>query len=224
MDLCFIVDSSGSIRDNNPADGSFDNWRLQLDFLAQLVDLFTIAPDATRVGAVVFSEQVNLMFALNTYEDAESVKNAILGLAYLGQTTNTPEAFRVTREQCFSSRNGDRPNVQNLAIFISDGVPFPTNRKDPALREAELLKNTRVSLVAIGVTDVIDLDFLRTISSPPQVQGQNYFVAVDFTALEEIRRAVGEGTCEVVQGISCFTDAVVVSWCGDACLLHWYHC
>ncbi len=202
MDLCFIIDSSGSIRDNNPPDGSYDNWELQQDFLSLLVGLFTVAPDATRVGAVVFSEQVNLVFSLDTYTNAQSVKDAINGIAFLGQTTNTPEGFKVTREQCFNSGSGDRPNVPNLAIFISDGVPYPPERRDPAITEAEALKDAGVSVVAIGVTNVIDTDFLRSISSPPQEEGQNYFMATDFTALESIRKAVGEGTCNVVQGKS----------------------
>ena len=104
------------------------------------MDLFTIGTDATKVGAVVFSEQVRLAFSMDTYTDAQSIKDAILNLAYLGQTTNTPEGLRVTREECFNQGNGDRPGVQNLAIFISDGVPFPADRKDPAIREAEALK------------------------------------------------------------------------------------
>ena len=197
MDLCFIIDSSGSIRDNNQ--GNIDNWSLQLEFLSRLVDLFTIGTDATKVGAVVFSEQVNLAFSMDTYTDAQSIKDAILNLAYLGHTTNTPEGLRVTREQCFNQGNGDRPNVQNLAIFISDGVPFPADRKDPAIREAEALKRVS-SVIAIGVTNVIDRDLLRSISSAPQREGQNWFVAVDFSELSIIRRSVGEGTCEVVAG------------------------
>ena len=199
VDLCFIIDSSGSIRDNNPPGGQPDNWQLQLDFLSNLVDLFTIGTDATKVGAVVFSERVNLAFSLDTYTDAQSIKDAILGLAYLGQTTNTPEGLKVTREQCFNQGNGDRPNVQNLAIFISDGVPFPANRKDPAIREAEALKGVS-NVIAIGVTNVIDRDLLRTISSSPQEENRNWFLAVDFSELDVIRRSVGEGTCEVVAG------------------------
>ena len=199
VDLCFIIDSSGSIRDNNPPGGQPDNWELQLDFLSRLVDLFTIGPTATKVGAVVFSEQVNLAFSLDRYMDAQSIKDTILGLNYLGQTTNTPEGLKVTREQCFNQGNGDRPNVLNLAIFISDGVPFPANRKDSAIREAELLKGV-ATIIAIGVTDVIDRDLLKTISSSPQTENQNWFVAVDFSELDIIRRSVGEGTCEVVAG------------------------
>ena len=202
MDLCFIIDSSGSIRDNNPPSGQPDNWQLQLDFLSNLVDLFSIGTDATRVGAVVFSEAVNPVFTLDTYTDAQSVKNAIIRLNYMGQTTNTPEGLKVTREQCFNQGNGDRPNVQNLVIFISDGVPFPPERRDPAIREAELLQGV-ASVIAIGVTSIIDQDLLRSISSAPQIEDQNFFVAADFTVLDEIRKAVGEGTCQVVQGRIC---------------------
>ena len=36
IDLCIVIDSSGSIRDNNPQDGSFDNWNLILDFVKQV--------------------------------------------------------------------------------------------------------------------------------------------------------------------------------------------
>ena len=100
-------DSSGSIRYSSPPDGQSDNWQPQLDFLSNLMDLFTIWPDATKVGAVVFSELVNLAFTLNTFTDVQSVKGAILRLAYLGETTNIPEAPKVTREQCFSHQNGD---------------------------------------------------------------------------------------------------------------------
>ena len=200
VDLCFIIDSSGSIRDNNPLSGQPDNWQLQLDFLSQLIDLFIIGPDATKVGAVVFSEEVKFAFSLDTYTDAQSVKKAINKLAYIGVNTNTPEGFKVTREQCFDTTNGDRSDVQNLAIFISDGVPWPSFRRDPAVQEAEALKAARVSLVPIGVTNVIDRDFLQIISSPPHVLGRNFFVATDFTVLSEIRRSVGEGTCETVEG------------------------
>ena len=201
VDLCFIVDSSGSIRDNNPLDGRTDNWQLQLEFLSRLVDLFTIGPDATKVGVVIFSQQVRLAFSLDTYTDVQSIKEAIRELNYLGQTTNTPEGLKVTREQCFNQATGDRPGVLNLAIFISDGVPHPAELRDPAIREAEALQRV-ASVIAIGVTNVIDRDLLQTISSSPRRENQNWFVALDFSELDIIRRSVGQGTCEVVRGKS----------------------
>ncbi len=202
VDLCFVIDSSGSIRDANPSDGSYDNWQLQLEFLSNLVRAFTIGPDASQVGAVVFSEQVFLAFALNRYDNREDISQAILNLAYIGQTTNTPEALRVTRTQCFSPSNGDRSDAKNLVIVVTDGLPFPPNRRGPAIEEGRQLKNTGAVMVLVGITDTIDQAFLRDLSSPPQQLGTNYFTASDFQALDNIRRTVVQGTCESVEGES----------------------
>ncbi len=198
VDLCLIIDSSGSIRDNNPADGSYDNWDLQLQFLASLVGAFSISSSGTRVGAVIFSEQVVLGFYLDTYNTKEEIQRAITSTPYIGQTTNTPEALIQTRTQCFNQARGDRPNVVNLAVIVTDGLPFPPTRRQPAIDEAAALRATGVTMIAIGITDFVDVDFLRQMSSPPQIEGENFFTATDFTALREISRTVAQGTCDAV--------------------------
>ena len=194
-----MIDSSGSIRDNNVA-GQPDNWVLQMQFLASLVRAFGIGPDATRVGAVVFSERVVLEFTLSTFDTAEAISQALLATPYMGQTTNTPEALSVTRTQCFSAANGDRRNVPNLAIVITDGVPYPADRRTPALNEAKALRDTGATVISIGVTNNIDADFLKGMSSSPQEEGKNYFTAADFAVLGEIQNTVVQRTCETIQG------------------------
>ena len=113
--------------------------------------------------------------------------------------TNTPEALRQTREQCFNPTTGDRPGVDNLAIMVTDGIPFPDNRIEPAIHEAAALRDTGVTLIAIGVThgnDFLKLkDFLKEISSQPHIEDQNYFMAADFSALSKIATKVVEVTC-----------------------------
>ena len=200
VDLCFVIDSSDSIRQTNPQNMLYDNWNLMLNFVANLVDLFTIASNATRVGAVVFSENASVAFHLDAYSDAQSVKNAILTLGYLGNETNTPKAFTVARRNCFDYTKGDRPNVTNLVIFISDGRPWPTTRTEAAKAEAQALKDADVLLIAIGVTEYIDEDFLKSVASP----GQNYFTAADFTALTPILKSVGERTCKIIDSMLLF--------------------
>ena len=200
MDLCLVIDSSGSIRDNNPPSGTPDNYQLQLEFLADLVRAFSIRPDATRVGAIIFSEQVILEFTLSQYDNSDAIVQAILTSPYLGQTTNTPEALRQTRLQCFNVATGDRPNVPNLAIVVTDGVPFPPERRTPALDEARILRDTGAAVVTVGITDAIDEDFLKGMSSAPQLLGQNYFTATNFDVLNEIQKTVVEGTCETLEG------------------------
>ena len=195
-----MIDSSGSIRDNNPPGGSPDNYQLQLEFLVDLVRAFTIGPDATRVGALIFSERVILEFTLAQYDNKEAIAQAILTSPYLGSTTNTPEALRLTRTQCFNVANGDRPNIPNLVIVVTDGVPYPETRRTPALNEARALRDTGAVVISIGITNAIDEDFLKGMSSAPQLEGQNYFTATDFGVLNEIQKTVVTGTCEILEG------------------------
>ena len=51
-DLVFVVDSSGSIRDTNPDDNSYDNWNLVLRFMADFVENLPIGPDKFRIGLI----------------------------------------------------------------------------------------------------------------------------------------------------------------------------
>ena len=215
VDLCFIVDASGSITYNNPT-GDHNNWELQLQFLNELVDLFEIGKDATRVGVVIFSEEVKLVFPLNAYSDAESVKRAISDMEQLKHETNTAEAYKVTREQCFNVANGDRPKVQNLAIMITDGRPEPDPhiRIPAALHEAELLKESGAIVLAVGVTNQVDQQFLEDVSSyslqpSARMPSPRSFFADDFTSLGTIRRSFSEVTCNSIIGEKCFNTACI---------------
>ncbi len=73
MDLCLVIDSSGNIRKHD-FQGSPNSWQLYLKFLTSLVSSFNVGLLETRVGAVVFGEQVTLAFALNTYDTAQEIK------------------------------------------------------------------------------------------------------------------------------------------------------
>jgi len=51
-DIAFVIDNSGSIRDNDPPGGN--NWNLILDFVKSIIDVFDVGQDATRFAAVDF--------------------------------------------------------------------------------------------------------------------------------------------------------------------------
>ena len=194
VDLCLIIDSSGNIRDNRPADGS-DNWATQLKFLSDLVGDFTVGFDATRVGAVVFSGNSRLVFSLDRYGTVEEVQRAITSIAYMGQTTNTPAALNTAKDQCFNPSRGDRRDIVNLAVIVTDGLPYPQNLRDPSLQAANALRNSGSRMVAVGITDTVDEEFLKAMSSLPQVEGQDYFTAIDFAELKTIRDSVVQSAC-----------------------------
>ena len=51
-DIAFVIDNSGSIRDNDPVGGN--NWRLIIDFVKSIIDIFTVGHDYTRIAVVDF--------------------------------------------------------------------------------------------------------------------------------------------------------------------------
>ena len=77
-DLVFVIDSSGSIRDNNPSDGSYDNWALMLEFMSRLVDDLDIDGGNVRVSVVKFSDIAESVFHLNDYSDKALLKVSFL--------------------------------------------------------------------------------------------------------------------------------------------------
>jgi len=58
LDIAFIVDCSGSIRDTHRP--VIDNWELIIDFLVNVVSSFTIGVNEALFGAVSFGTQSNL--------------------------------------------------------------------------------------------------------------------------------------------------------------------
>ena len=176
------------------------------------MDRFQVGEHATRFGAVVFSEEVKLELALNEVYNAQGIKDRLMSLEYMGQTTNTPEAFRMTREQCFNPHRGDRLDVDNLAVIVTDGLPYPDDRRNPAKWEAQLLRSSGTKMIAVGITDVIDRDALREFSSMPQIEDQNFFTAPTFAALNEIGNKIAQESCPTGKSILriCFTLRIVI--------------
>ena len=107
----FVLDSSGSIRDNNPRDGSYDNWQLMLEFMVNVVDKLSIGEDATRIGVVKFSDIGENVFFLDTYYNVNDMKDAIRNIPYVGSNTNTSGGIKVMHHEQFRSDRGDRSGV-----------------------------------------------------------------------------------------------------------------
>ena len=55
--------------------------------------------------------------------------------------------FQAVEIQCFGG-TGDRPEAKNVAIVITDGVPYPPNRRQPAIDEAEKLRMESSKLIS----------------------------------------------------------------------------
>jgi len=118
LDIVFVVDESGSI--------GTDNFNLTKWFLYELVGSLDIDSGNTRVGLVTYSTSVAETFNLNDYNTVASVQSAILSLSYSGGATDTAEALEYVRTTMLTSAAGDRGNVPNVVVLLTDGMSDST--------------------------------------------------------------------------------------------------
>ncbi|XP_046842713.1 cartilage matrix protein-like [Xenia sp. Carnegie-2017] len=167
-------------------------------FIIDLVYRFNISREQTRVALVQFSSKkfTRVEFYLNQYYDKESLMNRINSLRQRdGGSTYTDHALRMARDQVFNGKNGDRPNVRDVIVLLTDGQ---SHDNDAAIAEARLLRDDDVSIISIGVGQGEEkeklIKFLTSLSF-----GSDYVFKVSFANLETIIDGVTTAACENLQ-------------------------
>ena len=184
LDICLVVDESGSIEEDDP-----QNWDRIKAFLNNMVDVLDISK--VRLGAVTFGNDAVVRFFLNNgYTTKSQYRNDINGWDYRGGNTNTTGGLRVAREQVFNQNNGDRSNVNDLIIVITDGNA--TREVDQLPGEVRSLQNRGITRVALGVTSRIDERQLQSMVTAPA--NDNLFFSDTFTdLLTHVNRILNAG-------------------------------
>ena len=125
MDLMILVDSSGSVRDNQEP-GAMDNWNITLSFVKDVIRKGTrIGQYYDRVALIEFSNTATLSFDFNDYYSSADVLAAVDRLPYLGSLTNTSLALDLGRRVFLNSSYGSRPNATHIMLLITDLFTVP---------------------------------------------------------------------------------------------------
>ena len=112
-DVIFVLDGSGSI--------GTTNFNLTKSFLSTLVSRLDINSGNARVGLVTFSSGVGTTINLDAHSSVNSLRSAISSLSYAGGGTNTAAALAHVRTTMLTSAAGDRSNVPNVVVVLTDG-------------------------------------------------------------------------------------------------------
>ena len=90
----------------------------------------------------------------------------------------------------FTSGNGDRPNIKNIAIIITDGLS--TRDVDQTIPEAIRARQRGIKIYSVAITKVVNEDELKRMSSMPQQENKDYFKAkaADFRSFENVAVAI----------------------------------
>ncbi|KAL3856134.1 hypothetical protein ACJMK2_015327 [Sinanodonta woodiana] len=172
VDVVFVIDSSSSIW--------ITYFKQQLEFVKHLVNAFDVGQGKTRIGAINFSNRHMTEFHLNSYDSKKDILNAVSNVQYTaGDMTNTFDALRLLRTEAFTAVNGDRSDIPNIAILLTDGE---SSNMASTVKEAKLTREAGVTIFGIGIGDKIKKEELEQIASSPTSDYMH--ILESFTALQ----------------------------------------
>ena len=110
------------------------------------------------------------MLSLVRYKTFADVDRALNLINYpaLGENTATADALSLAYSTCFSTNRGKRPGVPDIALVVTDGKP--TINPDLTVPNALILQEddrAQTVVIAVGVSDQVDVELLCQIASPP---------------------------------------------------------
>ncbi|XP_052697335.1 protein PIF-like isoform X2 [Crassostrea angulata] len=149
LDVVAVVDGSDSI--------TSPDFQTLKSSLVDLMDGLQLAEDQARFGVVLYSSDVAAEIPLSA--DRRQLKSKILGLRHPRDGTRTDLGIKSLRKM-FSQQG--RPGVPRVGVVITDGIS--KNPRDTA-KESELARSEGVKLYAVGVSDLIAENELKSIAS-----------------------------------------------------------
>ncbi|XP_060066993.1 cartilage matrix protein-like [Ylistrum balloti] len=184
-DVAFLIDSSNSIWG--------PDFHKQVNFINEVVDMFQIGQNRTRISLATYSTNVHVEFHLNENYERQSLRQALSGVRQRrGFITNTKLAIWTMRKKMFSEHNGARPGVVKVAVVLTDGQ---SNSVIRTVWEAMKARREGIHMFAIGIGAYINRRELRGIASKPV--NDYMFEVSNFGALESIKNILAIKTCVV---------------------------
>ncbi|CAG5136834.1 unnamed protein product, partial [Candidula unifasciata] len=150
IDLVIVLDASTSVTE--------PNFLLMKNFVKDFLQDADIDGGNVRVGVIIYSTEDYVQFHLNTYRTSAEVYRAIDEIPYRHGSTNTADALRTMRSQMFTQSNGDRPDVKNIGIVVTDGVSNINSRRTVPEAEQAQADGIRIYAIGIGLSDTRELD------------------------------------------------------------------
>ena len=191
------MDASGSV-------GS-SNFQKQKQFVAQFAQSFNIGngTNDAQIGAITWSSAVYNQFNMDRYSTKTDLINAINGITYDSGATATHLALQYVMDNSFKPAAGDRVNVPNILIVMTDGK---SNSPAQTLAEAQKLHQIPgLKVFVIGIGSGADQSELGHIAS----DSKNVFTVNDFNALQTIQNELKKQACSASSGNITNTS---VSW------------
>lgn len=183
-DIYFVLDASNSIWP--------EDFKQQLSFVNNVIDILDVTHGNTRVGVVVYSTQIHPIVMINSGLSKQQIKRQVNAIQFLSGRTNTSDALRFVRRYGFAP-DLTRKGAVKLGIVLTDGMsrnPIATKT------ESNMCRDDGIHLFAVGIGKNVDQTELKRIANDPD---HKFMFHVDsYSALNSIKDFLAITACSVV--------------------------
>ncbi|ESO97406.1 hypothetical protein LOTGIDRAFT_231577 [Lottia gigantea] len=188
MDIVFAIDSSNDISRN-------DYWR-QIRFVREVARRMDISKNKTRVGLIVYADQVLHQFDLNDYTKMKPLLNRIITARRTAGGTRIDNAIRYVRTKSFR-RSVSRNNTAQVGVIIAGTKSRNLHRTK---KEANEARKAGLTLISIGVGSGIEQQEMEVIAKDNNNSNRGFIIdtfdeldaLINDTVVEACRSKIAE--------------------------------
>ncbi|GFR78012.1 collagen alpha-3(VI) chain [Elysia marginata] len=156
LDLAFLIHTSEDI--------DYEKYDYYSKFMHKIVDEADIDSGDVRVGAVIYNEDGEVVFPLDKYTSNEAVQAAIIEFPLSkSPDANIAKGMDTVREKLFTPEGGDRPDVPNAVIVVTDADSnLDDDKIAPAAQKLKDESKAKVFTAGIGLLGASQLPIVAT--------------------------------------------------------------
>ncbi|XP_068944498.1 collagen alpha-5(VI) chain-like [Petaurus breviceps papuanus] len=181
-DIYFLIDGSGSIK---------KYFQEIKNFMIEVTQMFIVAPDKVRFGAVQYSTKSQEEFGIGVYSNKVNLGKAILNIRQMGHKTYTGAALDFMLQMIQDSKKKQSSNIPCHLLVLTDG-----KSNDKVAEPAKRLREENVIIHAIGVKGANISELKDIAGSSDRVKFVYNFDSLKSIKDEVVRSICREKDCE----------------------------
>ena len=152
-DLAFVVDTSGSITD--------ENFKKQKDFVKALASSFDPITTSHKLALISYSGDAQIEASFKDKMDQKGFEKAIDRVPHSKGRTRLDKALDLASSQLFTASGGTRDSKRKVMIILTDGRQSQDYDTVPLAVAVRPLRQLGVKIYAVAIGDEVDLSELN---------------------------------------------------------------
>lgn len=184
-DLAFVVDTSGSITD--------ENFKKQQDFVKVLASSFDPALAEHQLGLISYSTNAQMDVSFQEKANRKEFEEAVDRIKHTKGRTRLDKALKLASSQLFTSSGGSRSGKRKIMIILTDGRQSKDFDTVPLTQAVLPLRQLGVRTFAVAIGNEVDLKELYNVTE----RNEDVFPVSDFADLANMANEIALRTCRI---------------------------